>query len=101
MFIIKSLVPSGISQSHLGIFFPVFVQLASYKHRERSVYSFCLTVAVSMTMIYNLLNFPAGVVPVSTVTAEDEEELGQFKGNFQDHFDKLFKKVINVPEDFE
>lgn len=54
-----------------------------------------------MTMIYNLLNFPAGVVPVSTVTAEDEEELRQYKGNFQDYFDKLYQKVINVPEEFE
>lgn len=53
-----------------------------------------LTVAVSMTMIYNLINFPAGVVPVSTVTAEDEEELRQYKGNFQDHFDKLYKKAV-------
>lgn len=68
---------------------------------QKSVSPFCLTVAVSMTMIYNLLNFPAGVVPVSTVTAEDEEELRQYKGNFQDYFDKLYKKVINVPEEFE
>lgn len=44
-------------------------------------------------MIYNLLNFPAGVVPVSTVTAEDEEQLEQYKGNYQDRFDRLFKKV--------
>lgn len=49
-----------------------------------------------MTMIYNLLNFPAGVVPVSMVTAEDEEELGHYKGNFQDCFDKLFKQVLIV-----
>lgn len=54
-----------------------------------------------MTMIYNLLNFPAGVVPVSMVTAEDEEELRLYKGNFQDGFDKLYKKVINVPDEFD
>lgn len=48
-------------------------------------------------MVYNLLNFPAGVVPVSTVTAEDEEELGHYNGIYQDHFDKLFKEVRNVP----
>lgn len=44
-------------------------------------------------MLYNLLTFPAGVVPVSTVTAEDEEELKHYKGNYQDYWDKLFKKV--------
>uniref|UniRef100_H2V7W7 Fatty-acid amide hydrolase 1 n=1 Tax=Takifugu rubripes TaxID=31033 RepID=H2V7W7_TAKRU len=54
-----------------------------------------LTVAASMTMIYNLLNFPAGVVPVSTVTAEDEEQLEQYKGNYQDCFDRLFKKAVS------
>lgn len=54
-----------------------------------------------MTIIYNLLNFPAGVVPVSTVTADDEEELRQYKGNFQDCFDDLFKKVINMLGKFD
>uniref|UniRef100_H3CMC4 Fatty-acid amide hydrolase 1 n=1 Tax=Tetraodon nigroviridis TaxID=99883 RepID=H3CMC4_TETNG len=52
-------------------------------------------IAASMTMIYNLLNFPAGVVPVSMVTAEDEEELRQYEGNFQDGFDKLYKKAVS------
>ncbi|XP_061540544.1 fatty-acid amide hydrolase 1 [Phycodurus eques] len=47
------------------------------------------------TAIYNLLNFPAGVVPVSTVTAEDEEELRHYKGLFQDFWDKLFKKALS------
>lgn len=47
-------------------------------------------------MLYNLLTFPAGVVPVSTVTAEDEEELKNYKGNFQDMWDKLFKQVSNT-----
>ncbi|XP_061680684.1 fatty-acid amide hydrolase 1 [Syngnathoides biaculeatus] len=46
------------------------------------------------TAIYNLLNFPAGVVPVTTVTAEDEEELRNYKGLFQDFWDKLFKKAL-------
>lgn len=48
---------------------------------------------LSYTVIYNLLNFPAGVVPVSTVTAEDEEKLRHYKGNYQDPWDKLFKQV--------
>lgn len=50
-----------------------------------------------MTMLYNLLNFPAGVVPVSTVTAEDEEELRHYTGNYNDRFDQLFKEVGNTP----
>uniref|UniRef100_A0A4W5L3L1 Uncharacterized protein n=1 Tax=Hucho hucho TaxID=62062 RepID=A0A4W5L3L1_9TELE len=52
-----------------------------------------LTSALSYTIIYNLLNFPAGVVPVSTVTAEDEEELRHYKGNYGDLWDKLYTKV--------
>lgn len=44
-------------------------------------------------MIYNLLNFPAGVLPVSRVTAEDEENLKDYKGNFQDYLDKLLPQV--------
>ena len=49
--------------------------------------------ALSYTMLYNLLTFPAGVVPVSTVTAEDEEELKHYKGIHQDPWDRLFKEV--------
>lgn len=48
-------------------------------------------------MLYNLLNFPAGVVTVSTVTADDEEELRHYNGIYQDRLDKLFKEVRNVP----
>nr|XP_046248196.1 fatty-acid amide hydrolase 1 isoform X1 [Scatophagus argus] len=51
--------------------------------------------AVSYTMLYNLLNFPAGVVPVSTVTAEDEEKLKDYKGIYKDNFDKLFKEAVS------
>lgn len=58
---------------------------------------FVLSDVLSLSMVYNLLNFPAGVVPVSTVTAEDEEELGHYNGIYQDRFDKLFKEVRNVP----
>ena len=49
--------------------------------------------AVSSTLLFNLLNFPAGVVPVSTVTPADEILLKQFKGNFQDVFDRTFVQV--------
>ncbi|TKS74523.1 Fatty-acid amide hydrolase 1 [Collichthys lucidus] len=57
-----------------------------------------LTSAVSYTMLYNLLNFPAGVVPVSTVTAEDEEELKHFKGIYQDQWEKFFKQAVTGGE---
>lgn len=53
---------------------------------------------VSYTMLYNVLNFPAGVVPVSTVTAEDEEELRHYKGIQQDIMDKNFKKAVTGAE---
>uniref|UniRef100_A0A674D5D5 Fatty-acid amide hydrolase 1 n=1 Tax=Salmo trutta TaxID=8032 RepID=A0A674D5D5_SALTR len=53
---------------------------------------------ITYTFIYNLLNFPAGVVPVSTVTAEDEEELRHYKGNYGDVWDKLYKKAVTGGE---
>ncbi|XP_073500137.1 vitamin D3 hydroxylase-associated protein-like isoform X1 [Phyllobates terribilis] len=40
------------------------------------------------TMLFNVLNFPAGVLPVTTVTAEDEEELKHYKGYYNDPWDK-------------
>ncbi len=55
-----------------------------------------LPAVLSYTMLYNLLNFPAGVVPGSTVTAEDEEELRHYKGIHQDYWDKGFKQVRNT-----
>lgn len=57
-----------------------------------------LTSALSSTILFNMLNFPAGVVPVSTVTAEDEQELKCYKGNFGDLWDKLFKKAVTGAE---
>ncbi|KAK1897259.1 Fatty-acid amide hydrolase 1 [Dissostichus eleginoides] len=53
-----------------------------------------LTTASSYTILFNLLQFPAGVVPVSTVKAEDEEELKHYKGVYQDQWDKLFKQAV-------
>ncbi|NXE45291.1 FAAH1 hydrolase, partial [Casuarius casuarius] len=51
-----------------------------------------LSVAVSYTILYNCLDFPAGVVPVTTVTDEDEEELKGYKGHFQDWWDRILAK---------
>lgn len=57
-----------------------------------------VTTVLSYTMLYNLLNFPAGVVTVSTVTAEDEEELKHYKGCYQDMWDNLFKEAVSGGE---
>ncbi|XP_067086870.1 fatty-acid amide hydrolase 1 [Osmerus mordax] len=57
-----------------------------------------LTCATSYTIIYNLINFPAGTVPVSTVTAEDEQELKCYKGHFGDPWDKQFVKAVTGAE---
>ncbi|XP_036377514.1 fatty-acid amide hydrolase 1 [Megalops cyprinoides] len=53
-----------------------------------------LTSALSYSMLYNLLNLPAGVVPVTMVTEDDEEELKHFQGNFGDIWDRFFKKAV-------
>ncbi|KAB5583822.1 hypothetical protein PHYPO_G00100050 [Pangasianodon hypophthalmus] len=53
-----------------------------------------LNSALSYTALYNVLNFPVGVVPVTEVTAEDEDELKHYRGNFGDVWDKLFVKAI-------
>ncbi|XP_040190502.1 fatty-acid amide hydrolase 1-like [Rana temporaria] len=53
-----------------------------------------LLVSCSYTMLYNLLQFPAGVVPVGSVTEEDEEALRHYKGYNNDLWDKLFRKAV-------
>uniref|UniRef100_A0A8C1XJH7 Fatty-acid amide hydrolase 1 n=1 Tax=Cyprinus carpio TaxID=7962 RepID=A0A8C1XJH7_CYPCA len=59
-------------------------------------FTYCgrLNSALSYTSLYNLLNFPAGVVPVSTVTEEDEAQLSQYTGVHGDMWDKLFVKAV-------
>ncbi|KFO89351.1 Vitamin D3 hydroxylase-associated protein, partial [Buceros rhinoceros silvestris] len=52
-----------------------------------------LFAATSYTNLYNVLNFPAGVVPVSTVTRADEEELKHYRGHYGDPWDKRLKEV--------
>lgn len=49
-------------------------------------------------MLYNVLNFPAGVVPVSTVTEADEEELKLYKGCCDDPWDRALKQVWELVE---
>ncbi|XP_051802957.1 vitamin D3 hydroxylase-associated protein-like isoform X4 [Acanthochromis polyacanthus] len=57
-----------------------------------------ITTIGTYTMLYNLLNFPAGVVPVTTVTKEDEEELKHYEGIYQDVYDKFFKEAVTGAE---
>lgn len=47
-------------------------------------------------MLYNVLNFPAGVVPVSTVTEADEEELNVYQGYCDDPWDRMLKQVCST-----
>ncbi|XP_059545682.1 vitamin D3 hydroxylase-associated protein-like [Myotis daubentonii] len=44
--------------------------------------------------LYNMLDFPAGVVPVTTVTLQDEEELAFYKGYYGDSNDRNFKEAV-------
>ncbi|NXP68687.1 FAAH1 hydrolase, partial [Chloropsis cyanopogon] len=53
-----------------------------------------LSVAVSYTMLYNALDFPAGVVPVTLATDEDEEQLKGYKGYYQDWWDRTLAKAF-------
>ncbi|XP_073420040.1 fatty-acid amide hydrolase 1-like isoform X2 [Dendrobates tinctorius] len=53
-----------------------------------------LSSAVSYTILYNLVDFPAGVLPVTTVTHEDEEALKMYEGHHKDFWDKLLKEAM-------
>ncbi|XP_008107759.2 vitamin D3 hydroxylase-associated protein [Anolis carolinensis] len=50
--------------------------------------------AISSTMLFNVLNFPAGVVPVTTVTEEDDKELKEYQGLYGDPWDKKLKEAV-------
>ncbi|XP_064284842.1 vitamin D3 hydroxylase-associated protein-like [Passer domesticus] len=54
-----------------------------------------LFAATSYTNLYNVLDFPAGVVPVSTVTRADEEELQHYRGHYGDPWDKRLKEAVS------
>ncbi|XP_066301801.1 fatty-acid amide hydrolase 1-like [Branchiostoma lanceolatum] len=53
-----------------------------------------LTSAASYTLLFNLLNFPAGVVPVTTVTEEDDSRLDDTSGDLRT--DPLIRKFACV-----
>ncbi|XP_036304350.1 vitamin D3 hydroxylase-associated protein-like isoform X2 [Pipistrellus kuhlii] len=48
----------------------------------------------SYASLYNVLDFPVGVVPVTTVTLQDEEELAFYKGYYGDSNDRDFKEAV-------
>ncbi|XP_033272399.1 uncharacterized protein LOC105748885 isoform X2 [Orcinus orca] len=48
----------------------------------------------SYLALYNILNFPAGVVPVTTVMLQDEEELAFYRGYYRDRSEKDFQEVV-------
>ncbi|KAM8789460.1 fatty-acid amide hydrolase 1-like [Rhynchonycteris naso] len=50
--------------------------------------------AISYTVLYNCLDFPAGVVPVTTVTVEDEAQMEHYRGYFGDVWDKELQKAM-------
>lgn len=49
---------------------------------------------MSYTALYNLVNCPAGVVPVTKVTQSDIDKLHDYKGHYGDPWDANIKKVI-------
>ncbi|XP_007430225.1 vitamin D3 hydroxylase-associated protein-like [Python bivittatus] len=53
-----------------------------------------LFAATSYTNLYNVLNFPAGIVPVTTVTQVDEEKLKEYHGHYGDPWDKRLKEAV-------
>ncbi|OXB78942.1 UNVERIFIED_CONTAM: hypothetical protein H355_013822 [Colinus virginianus] len=57
-----------------------------------------LSVAVSYTMLYNSLDFPVGVVPVTLATDEDEKELKNYQGYFQDWWDRTLATAFSSAE---
>ncbi|XP_043941847.1 fatty-acid amide hydrolase 1 isoform X2 [Protopterus annectens] len=52
------------------------------------------TPSLSYTTLFNVLDFPAGIVPVTKVTQEDEEELKNYKGFLNDYVDKMFRQAV-------
>nr|XP_020635004.1 fatty-acid amide hydrolase 1-like [Pogona vitticeps] len=73
----------------------VFPEKLPKKNRDHFINSVCaLPAATSYTNLYNVLNFPAGIVPVSTVTKADEEELKHYRGHYGDPWDKRLKEAV-------
>ncbi|XP_012577570.1 PREDICTED: fatty-acid amide hydrolase 1-like [Condylura cristata] len=50
--------------------------------------------SLSYLSLFNVLDFPAGVVPVTTVTLQDEEDLVFYKGYYGDSYDRNFQEGV-------
>ncbi|KAI5620999.1 fatty-acid amide hydrolase 1 [Silurus asotus] len=98
---------AGLWKQHVEVETYIHETLAEWRRLEIDVllcpmlgpaynfnYTGKLSGALSYTAPFNVLNFPAGVVPVTKVTAEDEDELKHYKGNFGDIWDRTFVKAI-------
>ena len=48
---------------------------------------------MSYTVLYSLLKYPAGVVPITKVNAEDQQFLEHYVGHYDDHWDQQIKQV--------
>ncbi|KAJ1169861.1 hypothetical protein NDU88_001749 [Pleurodeles waltl] len=53
-----------------------------------------LFAAVCYTVLFTILNFPAGVVPVGAVTEDDERQLKNYTSGYNDNWDTLMKKAV-------
>ena len=53
---------------------------------------------MSYTCLYNVLAYPAGVVPVTKVNQSDMTALKSHKGHYDDDWDKQIKKVKLVDQ---
>ena len=49
---------------------------------------------MSYTVLYSLLKYPAGVVPVTKVSRKDQEGLRNYIGHYNDEWDANIKMVI-------
>ena len=51
---------------------------------------------MNFTALYNLLDFPAGVVPITKVNESDIKKLQNYQGHYGDQWDKEIKEVKYV-----
>lgn len=54
----------------------------------------CISGAACYTSLYNVLDFPAGSVPVSVVTAQDEENMKNYI--IKDPWHRIIKNVSKL-----
>ena len=65
------------------------------QHLSYQRWSLCLSDQMSYTVVYNALNFPAGVVPVTKVTTEDLQKL-EDEYPTDNMYHQMIKAVISL-----